>query len=105
MPSRRRSVRLRFHEASQISSEGEGGCEDMRLQPDACDSTQNYLVPPRGLETPPGNPKKTSISAKGGAESGALPPDPMSYEPDLQRLIDVWPMLSPALKTGILGMI
>jgi hypothetical protein len=35
---------------SQVWSEVKAGCEDMRMQPVACDATQNYLVPPRGLE-------------------------------------------------------
>jgi hypothetical protein len=64
---------------------------------------------PGGFEPTPKTPRKTHISAQGGALSGArggarlLPED--TGDPDLQQLIDAWPTLPEAVKAGIMAMI
>jgi hypothetical protein len=60
---------------------------------------------PRGVEPPPQNTGKTPIPETGGAKSGALLPEFVSIDPDLQRLVDSWPKLPEALRSGILAMI
>lgn len=77
----------------------------MQGDADACRRKKKYLVPPRGLETPPQNTSKTHDFELGGAESGALPLDFDQFEPDLQRVIDAWPTLPEAIRAGILAMI
>jgi len=58
-----------------------------------------------GLEPRQEIPEKPTVSEAGGAESGAQRAPTGQFEPDLQQLIDVWPTLPDALKTGILAMV
>ena len=47
-------------------------------------------------------------SVKSGAQRGApdwKSPPPLSNDPDLAAIVDIWPSLPPALKTGILAMV
>jgi hypothetical protein len=60
---------------------------------------------PRGLGTPPQNVEKTPTSARGGANSGAFDPDFRSNDSHLQAVIDAWPTLPEAIRTGILAMV
>ena len=62
---------------------------------------------PGGFEPTPKTPRKTHISAQGGALSGArggaphLPDD--IGDDDLQELIDAWPTLSEADRDSIMA--
>ncbi len=59
-------------------------------------------MPKRGLEQPPYSTGKTPLSETGGAESGAVGAAKPSFDPDLARLIEIWPSLSEASKRAIL---
>ncbi len=48
------------------------------------------------IESPADSLGNTAVSTPGGAKSGAL-------SPDLQKIIDAWPELPEAIKTGILA--
>ncbi len=48
---------------------------------------------------------KTGISETAGANAGALETKPAHIAPDLQAIIDAWPTLPEAIRTGILAMI
>ena len=58
-----------------------------------------------GLEHLAKTTGKTNDSKAGGAESGAVGSEIGPIEPDLRRLIDAWPTLPDALKTGIVAMV
>jgi hypothetical protein len=57
------------------------------------------------IRTASETPGNTALSAKGGAESGALTPTKTNIDPALSALIDAWPMLPEAIRAGILAMI
>ncbi len=62
-----------------------------------------------GLE-PPNVTKRNSNKLRDtedsrGAESGAVETEKAPIDPDLARLIDAWPALPDALKTGIVAMV
>ena len=65
---------------------------------------QNDILPQAGLETLPRILGKQRVVSRGGAESGALTLI-YKFDPDVQRIADVWPSLPLALKAGILAMI
>jgi hypothetical protein len=50
-------------------------------------------------------PGKTAFSANPGANAVALETQPAHIAPDLQTIIDAWPTLPEAIRTGILAMI
>ena len=56
----------------------------------------------RGWDSNPfEKPAKTILFSEGGAESGAL----ATVDPALATLIDAWPELPEAIRTGILAMV
>jgi hypothetical protein len=57
------------------------------------------------IRTPHELPEKTTLSAKGGAESGALTVTSLNIDPGLASLINAWPNLPEPLRAGILAMI
>lgn len=59
----------------------------------------------RGLEPVAISPKKTAISEKGGAESGALAAGNGPVDPDLQSIIEQWEDLPEATKDRIAAML
>ncbi len=65
-------------------------------------------MPCAGLEHPAQTPRKKAMSDQGGAESGApdAPNAPsLPVDPNLRRIIDAWPDLPEAAKTGIVAMV
>ncbi len=58
-----------------------------------------------GLEHLAQTPEKTSNPKASGAESGAVGDEIGPIEPDLRRIIEAWPKLPDALKTGIMAMV
>jgi hypothetical protein len=70
-----------------------------------CFKPRRKSLRPEGVEIPPQNAGKTQISQTGGAKSGALSSDSAPIDPDLQRVLEAWPMLPAALRSGILAMI
>ena len=58
-----------------------------------------------GLEHLAKTTGKTSDSKASGAESGASEADSVDSDPDLQRLIDVWPTLPEAIRRAIMAMV
>ena len=58
-----------------------------------------------GLEPGRKTPEKTRIPESSGAESGAVGGEIGPIEPDLQRIIEVWPRLSEKVKSATLAMI
>ena len=58
-----------------------------------------------GVEQVAQTPGNIDILEEGGAESGAQRAPEGQFEPELQRLIDAWPTLPDALKTGIRAMV
>lgn len=57
------------------------------------------------LEPGAKTPGKNADSNVSGAESGAVADETGPIDPDLQRIIDAWPALPDALKTGIVAMV
>jgi len=49
-------------------------------------------------------PGNTAVSANPGANAVALESKPAHFDPDLQAIIDAWPTLPEAIRTGILAM-
>ena len=76
-----------------------------RLHPSRPPSLDPCSIPEVGLEPGQETPEKTTVSEAGGAECGAQRAPEGQFEPDLQRLIDAWPTLPDALKTGIAAMV
>lgn len=70
-----------------------------------CSPVVVAAIPCTGAEHPAQTSGKTPVSERGGAECGAQRAPRGQFEPDLQRVIDGWPTLPDALKTGILAMI
>ena len=58
-----------------------------------------------GLEHSANTPEKTSVSNSGGAECGAVADQIDQIAPDLQLIIDAWPILPDLVKAGILAMV
>jgi hypothetical protein len=58
-----------------------------------------------GIRTTSKNSAKSVDFGQGGAESGALVPEPAAIDPDLAAVVDAWPTLPAAIKAGILAMI
>ena len=58
-----------------------------------------------GNRTPRKNTDKTVDSPASGAQSGALDARQGSLNPDLAAVVDAWPALPEAIKTGILAII
>jgi hypothetical protein len=56
---------------------------------------QAKAVHPAGFEQPQDSPRKTALSTKGGAKSGALPAD----------LVEAWPELPEELRRAILALV
>jgi len=54
-----------------------------------------------GIRTPLENPAKLALLDQGRVESGA----PLISDPGLASLIDAWPRLAEAMKSGILAMV
>jgi hypothetical protein len=54
-----------------------------------------------GFEHPLDSFGKSTLSAQGGAESGAL----ATIDPDLVFVLDAWPTLPEPIKAGILAMV
>ena len=57
-----------------------------------------------GLEHTLNSSEQHAVSEIGGAESGAVAAETSSIDPDLQAVIEAWPMLPEAIKAGILAM-
>ena len=62
-------------------------------------------VAAQGLERPPESPGKTSIPAKGGAESGAPDAQVAEIPSELREVINAWPSLPEATRRHILGVV
>ncbi len=65
-------------------------------------------MPPEGLEHPSKTSEKTAALKQDGAESGARSthsPTTCCIDSRLSHLIDVWPNLPEAIRTGITAMI
>jgi hypothetical protein len=58
-----------------------------------------------GIEPAPDSLGDATISAQGGAKSGALAPQQRIIDPALAALIDAWPTLPEAIRAGILAMV
>jgi len=54
------------------------------------------------LEPTPISTGKAGVLAKGGTESGAVPPD---FDPELKEIAQAWPGLSKAVRAGILALV
>jgi hypothetical protein len=57
-----------------------------------------------GIRTRSEIPMNTALSAKGGAESGALDAPSPALDPPLASLIDAWPKLPEAIRTAMLAL-
>jgi hypothetical protein len=55
-------------------------------------------APPIGAELPAKSSEKTTVSKNGAAESAAV-------DPDLDLIVNRWPILTPHAKATILGMV
>ena len=60
-------------------------------------------MPPVGLEHAGDSTGKDADSKQRGAKSGASRPDFSDFDPDLARLIAVWPNLSAAARQAIIS--
>jgi hypothetical protein len=58
-----------------------------------------------GIRTTSKTSAKSVDFGQGGAESGALVPEPAAIDPDLAAVVDAWATLPAAIKAGILAMI
>jgi hypothetical protein len=58
-----------------------------------------------GFELPQKTPENQGFPDESGAESGALDAKNEPEDPELGTIIDAWPTLPDALRTGILAMI
>jgi len=58
-----------------------------------------------GIETPAKNEGKTGVSDQSGAECGALDARKADFPPGLAAVVEAWPTLPQAIRTGILAMI
>jgi len=58
-----------------------------------------------GAEYPPESPVKTVLPELSGAEIGALDAQTPLIDPDLQALVDAWPILAESTKADILGLV
>ena len=58
-----------------------------------------------GLEHPPLTVSKTPISAEGGAKSDAHDAPKPIYDPDLTKIIEVWPTLSEHIKAAVKALV
>ncbi len=71
--------------------------------------TQDCVMGETGLEpvtaTKGNHSELRDVIDLGGAESGAVGDKGGPSDPDLQRLIDAWPLLPEAVKAGILAMV
>ena len=68
-------------------------------------ATRVLQVAGMGFELPQENTEKTGVADESGAESGALDAENGPKDPDLGAIIDAWPRLPDAIKTGILAII
>jgi hypothetical protein len=73
-------------------------CESLR-------HTAHALSGEGGIRTTSKNSAKSVDFGQGGAESGALVPEPAAIDPDLAAVVDAWATLPAAIKAGILAMI
>ncbi len=69
------------------------------MVPVGAEPCENAQVPPKGVEPPPENPRKTQVSDEGGAKSGA----PGARDPQL--IADAWPRPPDVIKGRIVGMV
>jgi hypothetical protein len=60
---------------------------------------------PEGIEQPADSSGNEGVTPQGGAQSGALPGDSTPIDPRLAAIIDAWPRLPDAIKSGILAII
>jgi hypothetical protein len=58
-----------------------------------------------GFERTSKSPRKTAISEKGGAESGAVGDDSAPIDPDLAAVIDAWPRLPETVRRDVLRIV
>lgn len=58
-----------------------------------------------GFELSPDPSGNSSIASQGGAKCGALGAQNGPFNSDLATVIEAWPGLSPAIRTGILAMV
>lgn len=58
-----------------------------------------------GIRTPLENTGKTGVSDESGAQCGALGAQNGALAPELRAIIDAWPILSDAIKAGILALV
>jgi hypothetical protein len=64
-----------------------------------------YLVTPTGLEHAQETLEKQGFGGPGGAESGALSDDSGSIDPELARVVAVWPTLPEGVRRAVLALV
>jgi hypothetical protein len=90
---------------SQAASDAHENTPVLQGSAPSCES-----LPSRGLEAERIEPLASSSQKQGypnigGAESGALGADNSPADPNLTLIVETWPILTDAIKAGILAMV
>jgi hypothetical protein len=69
-----------------------------------CELMRNEKVTRVGLEQPLDSSGNHSVFNTGGANSGAFSVGTSPLDPDLARILDAWPILSPPIRAAMLAL-
>jgi hypothetical protein len=98
-------IELRARPGDLLKESGNRYFQEIARKTRNCGVRWVISLRPEGVERPPQNIGKTPVFQTGGANSGALSPDFVEIDPDLQRIVNAWPTLPEAMRAGILAMI